>query len=378
VAALYIHVPFCAKKCAYCDFVSFDNKNELIGEYFDALQKEIELASQLHDFHGVSTVFFGGGTPSFVDAACIAKTLETVQKYIGIEAGAEITMEANPNSLEREKLKTYLCAGVNRLSMGLQSAEDRLLKSLGRLHTRDVFRKAYEDARDAGFANISVDLIYGLPEQTAEEWKRTLEYTANLAPQHISAYSLTIEPGTPLHRNLLAGRVQEADEEDEREMYHAAVSYLKTAGFDRYEISNFAQPGFESRHNLVYWNRGDYLGVGAAAHSCVREVRFANTSDLEAYISCLRDGKTAYNTREELDMQQRETEFIMLKLRLAHGFTLDEYKKMFGWDFKKRFAAPLNKLSKAGLLQEADGRIFPTDSGFDLQNMVVLELVNNL
>lgn len=378
MASLYIHVPFCARKCAYCDFASFDNKNELIGEYFKALWREVELAAGMHDFHGVSTVFFGGGTPSFVDAAYIAKTLEAAQKHIGIRAGAEITIEANPNSLDAEKLKTYLSAGINRLSMGLQSAEDRLLKLLGRLHTREMFEKAYLDARDTGFANISVDLIYGLPTQTLDEWGHTLEYVAGLAPGHVSAYSLTIEEGTPLHRDLLTGKIKEAEEEDERAMYHEAVAFLKTKGYERYEISNFAKPGLESRHNLAYWNRDDYLGIGAAAHSCVADVRFANASDLDGYISCLRAGKTAYNTREELDARQREFEYIMLKLRLAQGFLLDEYEKLFGRNFEKRFAAPLEKLENAGLLKRENGRIFLTDRGFDLQNTVVLELLNIL
>ncbi len=377
MAALYIHVPFCARKCAYCDFASYDNQNGLIKEYFDALWKEIEIASGLYAIRGVSTVFFGGGTPSFVDAAYIAKTLEEAEKYIGICAGAEITIEANPNSLDRGKLKTYLAAGVNRLSMGLQSAEDRLLKLLGRLHTRELFEQAYLAAREAGFENISLDLIYGLPAQTLDGWRHTLEYAASLEPQHVSAYSLTIEEGTPLHADLLAGKIEEADEELERAMYHEAVAFLGSKGFERYEISNFARPGLESRHNLAYWNRDDYLGIGAAAHSCVAEARFANTSGLDGYISCLRSGKTAYNTREDLDMRQREFEFIMLKLRLAKGFLLEEYEKLFGRDFEERFAAPLEKLVKAGLLGREKGRVFPTDKGFDLQNTVVLELVNN-
>lgn len=378
MASLYIHVPFCEKKCAYCDFVSFDNQDSRIGDYFDALAEEIRIASGLHSFHGVSTIFFGGGTPSFVDAEYIEKTLEAARKYIGIEADAEITIEANPNSLTKEKLDAYLRAGINRLSMGLQSADDRLLKRIGRLHTKELFQKAYEDAKKAGFANISVDIIYGLPGQTPEDFLSTLEYTAGLAPEHVSAYSLTIEPGTPLHHDLLAGKIREAEEEAEREMYHAAVAYLKSKGLERYEISNFAKKGFESRHNLAYWNRLDYLGVGAAAHSCIRDVRFANTADLYGYISCLRTGNVAYNTNESLDVHQRETEYIMLKLRLQDGISPVEYQKLFGRDFNIVFAAPLEKLEKAGLLKKEGGRIFPTDRGFDLQNKVVLELINIL
>ncbi|MEI6100400.1 MAG: radical SAM family heme chaperone HemW [Eubacteriales bacterium] len=378
MASLYIHVPFCAKKCSYCDFVSFDNQNSRIREYFDVLAEEIRIASAMHKLHGVSTVFFGGGTPSFVDESHIVKTMETVREYIGIEEGAEITIEANPNSLIKEKLDVYLNSGINRLSMGLQSADNRLLKQIGRLHTREMFEQAYADARKAGFANISLDLIYGLPGQTAEDFKDTLEYASGLAPEHISAYSLTIEPGTPLHRDLLDGKITEADEDSEREMYHTAVAYLKSKGWERYEISNFAKKGFESRHNLAYWNRLDYLGVGTAAHSCIRDIRFANTADLDGYISCLRTGNVAYNTNERLDAQQVETEYIMLKLRLQEGFATEEYKTLFGRDFGTAFAAPLEKLAKAGLVKEEGGRIFPTDRGFDLQNTVVLELVNIL
>lgn len=375
MAALYIHVPFCERKCVYCGFASFDNKGNLINEYFDALHSELILASELHTFQGVSSVFFGGGTPSFVDAAYISQTMERIKKYIGLLPGAEVTLEANPNTLRRSKLETYLAAGINRLSIGLQSAQNSLLSFLGRTHTREQFQKAYADAQAAGFENISVDVIFGIPKQTTEDFMHTLQYVADIAPAHVSAYSLSIEPGTPLFESMQAGDIHAADEEEERTMYHKAYRFLTRQGYKRYEISNFARPGLESRHNLAYWNRDQYLGVGAAAHSCVSEKRFANTEDLGRYISCLRAGKMAYNTMEELDEKEREEEFIMLKLRLSKGFALEEYRKLFSGDFCLRYAVPLKKLQKAGLLKIKNGRVIPTGRGFDLQNAMVLELL---
>lgn len=378
MSALYIHVPFCARKCRYCDFVSFDSKAELIEDYFPALWNELGIASGLFEFKGVSTVFFGGGTPSFVDERYIVRTLETAQKTIGIQNGAEITIEANPNSLSKQKLKAYRGAGVNRLSIGLQSADNRLLGEIGRTHTLEMFQKAYGDARDAGFGNINMDLIYALPGQTVEDFLSTLETAAGFSPEHISAYSLMIEPGTPMHEDLQAGRIQETDEDAEREMYHAAVDYLASRGYERYEVSNFAKKSFACAHNLAYWNREDYLGAGAAAHSCIRDVRYANTEDLGRYISCLSAGKTAYNNIESLDLGQKETEYFMLKLRLKDGFEIAEYERLYGRDFKNFFSAPIKKLLKAGLVSFSGGRFYATDKGFDLQNSIVLELLNSL
>jgi oxygen-independent coproporphyrinogen-3 oxidase len=378
MSALYIHVPFCARKCRYCDFVSFDSKPELAESYFRALWKEIALASNLYELKGVSTVFFGGGTPSFVDQEYIEQTLENVQRTIGIQTGAEITIEANPNSLTKQKLNAYHNAGVNRLSIGLQSADNRLLAEIGRLHTLEMFQAAYEEARNAGFKNINTDVIYALPGQSLDDFRATLETAARLSPEHVSAYSLMIEPGTPMHKDLEEGRIRETDEDTERDMYHAAVCSLESQGFGRYEISNFAKPGFACAHNLAYWNREDYLGLGVAAHSCIRDVRYANTDDIDGYISCLSSGKTAYNNIENLDSKQKETEYIMLKLRLKNGFDTEEYKKMFGRDFRNFFSAPLKKLLKAGLVSFSGSRFHATDKGFDLQNSIVLELLNIL
>lgn len=376
MAALYIHVPFCARKCRYCDFVSFDSKNDFVDGYFNALWNEIEIVSKLYELKGVSTVFFGGGTPSFVGERYITETLAKVHKAIGITSGAEITIEANPNSLSKQKLNAYREAGVNRLSIGLQSTNNKLLREIGRLHTLEMFQKAYGAARDAGFHNINIDVIYALPGQTLDDFKSTLQTVAGLSPEHVSAYSLMIEPGTPLHADLQAGRIRETDEDTERAMYHSAVDYLESEGFERYEISNFAKAGFTCAHNLAYWNRQDYLGVGAAAHSCIRDVRLANTDDIDCYISCLSSGKMAYNNKESLDIGQKETEYIMLKLRLKNGFEIKEYERLFGRDFLKFFSTPLKKLQKAGLVSFSDGHFHATDKGFDLQNSIVLELLN--
>lgn len=378
MSALYIHIPFCEKKCRYCDFVSFDSVRGLTDEYFRALQKEIELASRLFPVKGVSTVFFGGGTPSFVDEKYIINTLQLADKWIGIDSGAEITMEANPNSITKKKIESYARAGVNRLSIGLQSTDDNLLRTIGRLHTKEMFVRAFGLAREEGFENINVDLIYALPGQTVDGFEETLRTVAALSPEHISAYALTLAPDTPLQEDIEAGRLELPDEDTDREMYHAAVDFLRSESYGRYEISNFAKKGYECAHNLAYWKREDYLGLGLAAHSCIEDVRFANTDDLGGYINCLSGGKTAYNNREGLDLKQIEIEYIMLSLRLEEGFEIKEYEKRFGRDFAALFARPVETLKKAGLAEASGGRFCVTDKGFDLQNSVVLELMKFL
>ncbi len=379
MSSLYIHIPFCEKKCAYCDFVSFDSAGDRMDGYFRALQKEIRLSSELYPtIKGVSTVFFGGGTPSFVDEKYIAQTLDAVRDRIGIRSGAEITLESNPNSLSRRKLDSYLEAGVNRLSIGLQSADDTILSRIGRVHTAEMFFRAFLTAREAGFRNINVDLIYALPAQTVRDFENTLKFAADLVPEHISAYALTLAQGTPLHTDAAAGRVFLPGEDEDREMYHLAADFLRAEGWARYEISNFAKKGYECAHNLAYWLREDYLGLGAAAHSCTGDVRFSNTPDLDGYISCLSEWKTAYNNRESLDAKQIETEYIMLRLRLAEGIDINEYERLFGRDFKAVFAIAAKRLQDAGLAELSGGRFYATDRGFDLQNSVVLELLKFL
>ncbi len=313
-----------------------------------------------------------------MDERYLAQVLDTVSKTIGIAGGAEITVEANPNSLSEKKLHAYRRAGVNRLSIGLQSTDDKLLESIGRLHTKEMFEHSFHMARAAGFSNINVDLIYALPGQTTEGFFDTLGIVANLAPEHVSAYSLTLSSGTPLYEDVAAGRLTLPDEETDREMYHAAVKFLRSYGYERYEISNFAKKGYACAHNLAYWRREDYLGVGAAAHSCVGTERFSNTADLEEYISCLLAGNVAYNNRESLDARQIETEHIMLGLRLAQGLDLTEYRNLFGRDFEVFFARPVSILKKAGMAEVSGGRFYATDKGFDLQNSLVLELLKNL
>lgn len=378
MSSLYIHVPFCQRKCRYCDFISFDSARDRIEDYFKALLSEIKTASARYPIKGVSTVFFGGGTPSFVDEKYIANTLDAVRKNIGIAEGAEITIEANPNSLSKTKLKAYRRAGVNRLSIGLQSTDNALLAAIGRLHTKETFERAFHLARDAGFSNINVDLIYALPGQTVEQFRQTLLIAARLSPEHVSAYSLTLASDTPLYEDIKSGRLCAAGEEEDRKMYHEAVEFLRSQGYKRYEISNFSKKGYECAHNLAYWERKDYLGIGTAAHSCIGAERFSNMDDLNGYISCLLAGELAYNNRESLDERQIETEHIMLGLRLAGGLDLAAYKKLFGRDFEAFFARPIDILKKAGLAEVSGGRFYATDKGFDLQNTLVLELIENL
>jgi oxygen-independent coproporphyrinogen-3 oxidase len=287
---VYIHIPFCRSKCYYCDFNSYSGREPLAGSYFDALYKEIEIRSASIGDRPVSTVFIGGGTPSLVGPEYIRGLLEVCSKYLRIDADAEISIESNPGTLTYESLRSYRMAGINRLSIGLQAWQDRLLKMLGRIHDRRQFTDNLEAAVRAGFDNINTDLIFGLPEQSIEDWAETIEeVTKTGSVRHISCYSLKIEEGTVFGDRFEAGTLQPADDELDRRMYHHAVDALAKKGFRQYEISNFAVPGYECRHNLIYWKAAEYAGFGAGSHSYLDSVRFNNTAGIEDYIKAVDD-----------------------------------------------------------------------------------------
>jgi len=345
--ALYIHIPFCAQKCAYCDFASWAGREAAREAYFDALEQELDswIARVGNEF---STVFIGGGTPSLVPAEYIARIARKVNC-------AEFSMEANPGTLTPEKLRVYREAGINRLSMGVQSFDDGLLKKIGRIHTAEQARQAFFMAREAGFDNINLDLMYALPEQTVEQWKKTLETAAELGPEHISAYSLIIEEGTPI-----SAWAEPLEDDVVNEMQRMCTGYLKEQGYARYEISNYAKPGRECAHNICYWVRGDYIGIGCAAHSLFEGVRFANTSDLDEYISGVR--RVEENALDTGDIIE---ETVMLGLRMAKGIAVENVPDM----------KAAQRLAKAGLAVMEDGRFMLTERGMELQNAVVLELL---
>ena len=362
--SLYIHIPFCKSKCAYCDFASFPGREAMWEAYFAALCGEIRAAGD--DIHRVETVFFGGGTPSLVPEAYIAGALAAAREAFPFAPGAEVSLEANPGTLTMEKLRAYREMGVNRLSIGVQSFDARLLKDIGRIHTPGEAVEAVRMAKAAGFANIGIDLMYGLPGQTMGAWEATLETALSLPLKHISAYALIVEEGTP----MAAREGELPGEEEVLAMQRRCTRALAAAGFDRYEISNYAKAGFACRHNAVYWRRGEYLGFGCAAHSFFAGERFCNPSHLEDY---LRGARRV--ARERVDGEAAREETLMLSTRMCEGLSLGRWREEFGEDFRAGREGALERLARAGLLEVCNGRLRLTERGMEVHNAVVLELL---
>ena len=370
--SLYVHIPFCASKCAYCDFASFPDREGDWRRYFEALWGELDGWREALAGHEVATVFFGGGTPTLVDAEYIEETLARCRAAVPFADGAEITLEGNPGTLTPEKLAAYGRAGVNRLSLGAQSFDDGLLKSLGRIHTAAQIGEAVAMARAAGFGNINLDLMYALPGQTEGQWRDTLERAAALGVEHVSAYSLIVEEGTPMAARVASGRAVLPEDDAVNAMQRRAIDILAEAGYGRYEISNFAKPGFECRHNLVYWNRGEYLGLGCAAHSLLDGRRFSNPASLDAYLSGVRRVG-----EERLTRSDAMEETLMLSTRTVRGLDLAAWRRDFGREFSLGREAALARLRRGGLIDMTDGFLRLTTRGMELQDAVVLELLED-
>ncbi len=341
MTGIYIHIPFCIKKCAYCDFNSYSGIRDMSYSYGKAVRAEIK--NSPYKNKKIDTVYFGGGTPTCIDEKILIDILAAVREHFDLAEGAEITVECNPGTADFEKLLALRRAGFNRLSIGCQSADDKLLKKIGRIHTFKDFENCFFGARRAGFENISVDLMFGLPEHTAEIWRGTLRKVTELGPEHISAYSLKIEEGTPFFEMKSRGELSVPDDDANREMYDAAVEFLKDRGYFRYEISNFSKAGFESRHNLIYWTLGEYIGFGAGAHSFAGGRRFSNPLGVSDYIDFVSSGGRAEDSAEtepDIDMM---CEFMFLGLRLDNGVSEREFKKRFGKNMREVFKIPLEK-----------------------------------
>lgn len=369
--AVYLHVPFCQQKCAYCDFASFSGREAIWRRYFDALQEEIAGWRDELRVREARSIFFGGGTPSIVPAEYIAETLESLRAQIAFAPDVEITLEANPGTVTMEKLRAYRRAGVNRLSVGVQSFDDGLLKFLGRIHTAAQAREAVYLAREAGFDNLSIDLMYALPGQSMNQWRDTLNAAAILPVGHISAYSLIVEEGTPMHRWVREGRVAVADDDTVNEMQRMAAHLLAAHGFARYEISNYARSGCESRHNITYWQGGEYLGLGSAAHSLLNNTRFCNPPEPERYIA----GERMLD-RCERSIQDCREEMLMLSTRMVQGLNLALWRERFGDDLLETKAKAIRKLESYGLIEIENGYLHLTAPGLELQDSVVLELLD--
>lgn len=377
--SLYIHIPFCVSKCAYCDFVSYrigeSELNEGIKAYIDALKAEISLYSDLLSESIVETIYFGGGTPSAIDSKHIRDIISSVKRHTRFSENIEITVEVNPGTLDQVKMNDYLASGVNRISMGLQTANDHLLESIGRIHSTNDFLTSYQALIEAGFKNISLDLMFGLPGQKLQDIERAVKLVSSLGPKHVSAYGLKIEEGTPLYYAYEAGKVELPDEETERAMYHLIVSGLKEIGIEQYELSNFSVPGYESKHNLTYWKNRPYLGLGVSSHSKINHERFSNSSELVKYVETLKSGKLAIVEKDYIAPSEDLFETIILGLRLNEGIDMDEIGKRYAVDFRSLYSAVIEKCTRASLI-EIDGSIIRlTELGRDLANQVFLDFM---
>lgn len=366
---LYLHTPFCVRRCNYCDFASFKETDCTWREkYIDTLCHEIELYAD----KGISidTIFFGGGTPSLLTASEFSRIVDKIKETFVVLPNAEFTIEANPKTLNEEKLKAFMTSGVNRLSIGLQSIHDNEQKKLGRIHNYDDFLSIYHMARRLGIKNINVDLMYGIPDQTMESFCDTLRSVIDLAPEHISLYGLILEEGTPLYD--AKDKLIFPTEDEECDMYYKAAEFMQRAGYNHYEISNYAKDGFECRHNLKYWHADEYVGVGLAAHSYYSNVRYGNPDDIHEYLS---GNYARYGREDALDHDSLSYEYVMLHLRLAEGFRLSEYERRFGKDFRSGREDILSKLKACGLLTIENDKIALTERGFYVSNNILTELL---
>ncbi len=351
-AALYIHIPFCEKRCLYCDFYTVAGVETRIPDYVSALQKEIALraAEDFWQRQRFATIFFGGGTPSLLSPAQLAEILEACFSRLQFSSNLEITLETNPSTITNEQLSKYRAIGINRLSFGVQSFDENELLLLDRIHSPEQARAAVLGARYAGFENVSLDLIFALPKQTQKLWRENLKQAVELEPNHISAYNLTIETGTPLDRAIAQGKIQPLTEEEEREMYEFTIDFLAQNRYRHYEISNFARPGFEARHNLKYWDGSAYLGLGASAHSYNGKRRFWNVANLRKYLECLSQQELPEESGEELTAQQAQFEFAFLGLRQTQGVNLREFQRKFRKPFERAFNGAVPEMEREGLL----------------------------
>ena len=401
---LYIHIPFCKHKCYYCDFVSYSNKKKFFKKYVECVKKEIEKyarENRIMSEHGlepkyvIKTIYIGGGTPSLIDEEYIEDILKSIRENFEITSNLEenyeaqdeeiknynsqieTTIEVNPGTVTKEKLQKYLECGINRLSIGLQAVQDNLLKEIGRIHTFEDFQNVYKWAREVGFENINVDLMIGLPNQTLDDVKESTKKVMALKPEHISVYSLILEENTKLEDMVIKGKLELPDDEIERKMYWYVKKALEKHKYIHYEISNFARPGFESKHNSDCWNQNEYIGIGAAASSFMNNARYENSSDLEEYISNIENDKPSKNIQlqELLDDESKIDEYMMLSLRKISGVNISEFKRKFNQNPIIRYNKILEKLIKEELIEIDGNNIRLSSKGIDLANLVWEEFI---
>ena len=386
LVSLYLHFPFCERKCRYCDFLSGPAGEETRKEYIDLLCREIELRA--HEINApaentaaVDTVFIGGGTPSLMSPAQAARVMDTIRSCYHVLPDAEISMEANPGTVDPEKLRGFRAAGIGRLSIGVQSFDDSELRLLGRIHTAAEARETFFAAREAGFDNINLDLMSALPGQNIETWSHTLEAAVSLGPEHISAYSLIIEEGTPLASLLDAGKLPDLpSEEEDRRMYHFTKQFLASKGYRRYEISNYAKEGYECMHNCGYWTGHEYLGLGLGASSYLDGERFKNPDEMDEYRKAVMNmndhnsAETMRRERQKLTKKERMEEFMFLGLRMTDGVSEPEFERRFGVNPEDVFGSVLHRhLQQNVICRTPDHRISLTEYGLDVANYVMAD-----
>lgn len=373
---IYIHIPFCKQKCFYCDFCSFANKNEMQERYVEAVINEIKNITHKEKYT-VTTIYFGGGTPSILNPEYIKNILQEIESSFKILDDAEITIEINPGTVNEEKLKKYKEYGINRLSIGLQSANDKILKKIGRIHDYKQFEEIFFYAKKCGFKNINVDLMIGLPTQTIEDVKQTLEKIIQKNPEHISVYSLIIEEGTIIEKLINENKLQLPDEETERIMYWTVVNELKENGYNQYEISNFSKKTYESKHNTNCWKQKQYVGLGTSAHSYLNKKRYSNTNNIEEYIKNIQENNISKNItiHEEQTEESTMNEYMLLGLRMIQGININEFKQKFKTDPTIKYKKILEKLQKENLIQITKTSIKLTKQGIDFGNIVWEEFI---
>lgn len=372
---LYIHIPFCKRKCSYCDFPSYAGMEALWDAYADAVVKELIMKAEAFKGTLVKTVFIGGGTPSLIPYQYIERMMKAAYSYYQIENGCEATLEANPGTLTDEKLEAYRKIGLNRLSLGLQAGQDYLLAKLGRIHSFDDFESAVKLAQKHAIYNINADIIFGIPDQSLDDWKDTIARILPLNLTHLSCYSLKIEEGTPFGDMKEKGLLCEVEDEVDRDMYHYAVDRLNQAGFTQYEISNFAKPHAQCQHNMNYWESGEYIGIGAGAHSFFQDRRYANTPEVESYMKGINLRAPVLSEEYVITPKERLSEKMVLGLRLNRGVNLAGLSEEFGVNLEEKYKEKIEKLFRWKLVERSGSVLKLTKRGLDLANSVFIEFI---
>jgi oxygen-independent coproporphyrinogen-3 oxidase len=373
---LYFHIPFCVQKCLYCDFNSKPKTSEdLVQAYLNSLKKEIEVKSQSVKEYIIDSIFIGGGTPTYISCMQLCDLLKQIKSSFNIDKNCEISCEANPGTVDFEKLKMMKESGINRLSIGLQSADDTILKQIGRIHNFNEFLTCYTEARSAGFNNINIDIMFGLPNQTLNTLKGTLDAILKLNPEHISAYSLILEEETPLYEMNLNKKLKLPDEDEEEEMYEYSIERLKKNGLEQYEISNFSKEGKECRQNLKYWSCDEYLGFGVSAHSYLNSVRWGNIANINEYIKKSSNENEIIESKEELTEEDKISEFMFMNLRKTKGVPIQEFLNRFNKSIFEVYGEIIEKYKKLNLINLTENYVFLTTKGIEISNTIMADFI---